>query len=714
MKNRLFIFFSLFIIIYTYTFSQSTETEVKYTNQFFAAKTSSGYVYVFIYPDNFTFINVSGSDIQKIELPYSSIGSVKDIFIADDVLFIRLNDNLYYYDLKIILNKNNDGKSFGSIGAGKGQINNISSIYQHENKIYYTKDGNDNLYTFSSKDNKADIPVQNKQNKNIIFKTTKFSRHILHYPLEKTRETEYIAIKGNVDRKITEYNNAVSQIDQQTRDRIETFIGNLSKNDQTFDKAFNSAKSFYLDKIKFDREIFEKFYSLAKLIGGKNTEINNVVGKLRISSNAEIAQRRTNIYNYYAKKAEYDRVNTKEYMDGEKSKITNAIAGIRTGLEGKWGTNFESNQTIINLIFDKDDIKNALRWKTVSNQKDFQTNLQIITNFDNNLTSLFEKTTFTQSNNIYNEYIAVKKFYDDILKSYKENIQNTSYNKDILLTGINNISLHYNMLQMNVAKDYKIKYDNDIKSLTAKNVELSQVEKAVLDLRDTNLTAKKTALDLVINDFSNEYRKIEIIDNINGMNLLFNDYNEDFIDYCLISNEEKIIHGFFVTDSIALDEFNINKNNTGEDYTFIRPSIYSLINKTDDGLFILTSKKTIIAYDTTNPNITKTKIKSLTINEEIFYMIKGGKKQYIVTKDGKLLELSIDRNKMEIKRNDTGKGPITGRDTILITGNDIYVLTTDRVKGSNTINIMPCNSNDEKDILRMTFQNNGMFRINRR
>jgi len=63
MKKTLLACFFL-IFIYTNCFAQ---TDVDYTNQFFVAKTARGRCYVFIYNDNFTFVNVIGNRPERVK-----------------------------------------------------------------------------------------------------------------------------------------------------------------------------------------------------------------------------------------------------------------------------------------------------------------------------------------------------------------------------------------------------------------------------------------------------------------------------------------------------------------------------------------------------------------------------------------------------------------------------------------------------------------------
>jgi hypothetical protein len=683
-----------------------TDVQVDYTNQFFVSETDAGQCYVFIYEDNFTFVSKNGRELTKIKLLYNAEG-IDNTFITGNVFCLKRRERLYCYDLNILLKPENEGKRIDNCRAQIEQIDRISTLSLYKNTVYYTKNNDTVVYEYSpDRGIKKDTPIPN-----IRVNSKQYPlKYVLHRPITENRVNEYLQKKKKIENIITVYND----IETVEKENIEVIITtsqpdlNPSQPKITIPQPgiiIGKTTNGLSGKYAFDEDLFKSFWELAQLTG-KNSEADGMINRIkRNGANLQI----DTISKFYSAHKELTELNKRETLKGIQDTINKKIDKAAEDLKFQWGDNYEEKKTDF-ADLEKVYKRNDHKWN--QNEAQFNTNNGKIGLFDGKLDSLLNNSKYKNDGEYkeYKEYLEILGAYNFISDGYNKVQNENGYTDDNVAKVINTMGLAVNDYQIKLFEIINNKFKTDYEGLTTLESELAEAPKNLDDKIKKVKEKKDDYIEKIAAAAAVAYRKT-IYDKVYDAKkkVTLNRYNSDYANYCIISDADRRIFGFEINDNIEMSDFGDNKNSAGEDYRFIRPSGYPLISSTENAVFILTSKKTISAFDRSRPNIIENRITPLNIDDGVFYMVNSdnSKYQYVVTKNGHILKLSIDGQ--TIKRENVGQAG--GNDTILVTGDNCYILSPDahvnnsanmtiRVKAANSENIFNIVLRDKHYIIR--------------
>jgi hypothetical protein len=664
-------YFSFLFIFTTIVVSQ---TQVEWTNQLFAAKTETGKCFVFIYSDNFTFVNITSTKTNAVKILYNMDG-LNDVFIAGKRFFTKRRETINVYDLDRLTNPENDGRKIDDARALRSQIDKVNNYSLYGDVIYYTRNNDPKVWKYTWEDNKK-IEVEGVS----INPGQDFS-YVIYSPIKEQRNQEYRSAKNVINGKISTY----QEIGQRAEDKngIENAIKTLPKDRQNENGLYNAASPYLSGKYKLDKEVFYNFMMLAEITGNKNDAVS-IISRLKGSS----GQFSSYIDEFFNTQKILSGLTDSELTKRQNDHIKNKITPFENELKTNWGDKFDQKKSDFDRI---NANMNDYRWR--------ENNSENIKTIDNYLRNFLKDTSYERKGT-YDDWKLMGELFNVFDKRSGINLQRQE-TQQILERIEEALVEHQNTVFGSIKKDYHEVY---------KSWELGRNERPGIitkfESERTNAqNNKQRNLNYIITGIVSRYKTTELFNNINT-NVFPGSYNPALIDFHVITDFEKIINGFKISGRIIMSDFMDNRNNAGEDYLLIKPSGYPLVNVNPESVFVLNSKKQISAFDTTKPDILQNNVEALTVNAGVFYLIQGANSQFIVTNAGELLQLSIKSGKIVSER----MGTVTARDTVLVTEKKFYIFSQDRTvrNGSGQVSsftIQACN--DPKAVYTITINAKG-------
>jgi hypothetical protein len=689
MSKKILIYLLVLHLVSVHSFAE--EIQVPFTNRFFTAKTASGSCFVFIHRDGFTFVSGAQGNRNTVNLKYppDAINSISDAFITGNYFFMKVGKTLNCYDLAKLTDKSNNGGNFDNIRRLRiydNEINNIGSISLYEDTFYYTKENDNRVYRFSAVENKVNMAIPN-----ISINRPQDIKQVIYVPMDEKRNREYRDLKTEIDKIIATHKTIGNS--PQDKTGIEGAV--LSPQTQrTTDGVYIKIRGYLANQYKYDHNIFSEFKSLAK-IADTLDDANNSIDTLK----TVIPSLPSNILtDFYKANSDYMLYSSDGELQRQRREITNKIKTAEESITRVWGNNYENKKH----IFDSSKT-NEYRW--IDNSGVFSANNDKLRKFHKEIDSLLTGSILNiifdnkEKYEKYQKYGILYDFYTFVADAYIEK-QKTGYKNPNVLSEINKMGLNIYKIQESLFNDSSINFKNIYNKLAGLKKEYTTIENNLKQKADDAIRRRNELLTPIIKYSTARYRN-ELCDTIKKIAPVgLGDYNAAFMNYCFVSNNDKRISGFGITDQINMNDFSDNRNDAGERYIFIRPLDYPLLSIAKDAVFVLTSKRSIAAFDITRANMRETNIKPLPINEGIFYIIKNENdlrnSQYLVTNDGKLLKLSIGGEEIQTQRIG-GNLTLTGNDTVLVTNDTVYIFSstgTLKMGSPESIKIKSCNSED--------------------
>lgn len=594
---------------------------------------------------------------------------LNDVFIAGKRFFTKRRETINVYDLDRLTNPDNYGRRIDDTRALRSQIDNVSNYSLYGNVVYYTRNDDSRVWKYTWTDNKKTGLGD------ISFTPGNFLNYAAHRPMKEKRNVEYQNAKKGINEKITGYQK-IGNSDEDKRS-VESKIILLGKDKQNENGLYNAALSYLSPKYTLDKAAFRNFMMLAEITGNKSEAVS-IITLLKENP----VEYRNYISEFYSAHEKLSRL-TPDALKTKKNEHTiQKIEPLKNELTKKWTINFEQKMVSFNKI------KNNMDGPKPQNN-----DRRRITDIDYQLNDFLKDTPYINEQN-YDDWKAIKAFYDEVV----DKIQIMQFK----IAAIEQLLVDQQKTVYNsIKKDYYDTYTSLTNARTENNNIEAKFEAEKKEFQDN----KAKNLNKISAGIAYKYRTSELFDKINT-NIFLGSYDPSLIDYCIITDSQKIINGFKLSDKIIMNDFMNNTNNSGEDYRLIKPAGYPLVNINKNSVFVLNSKKQISAFDTTKPDILENKIKPLTIGDGVFYMIQSTGGQFIVTNTGDLLQLSIKNGEIISDK----MGTVTAKDTVLVTGNDFYIFSQNgtvknRSGRASSIKIQACN--DPESVYDITIDTNG-------
>jgi hypothetical protein len=365
--KRILFFILCFII--SNVFFAFAQTQAAYTNQFFVVKTGTGQdkCFVFIYEDNFTFINFSGAKVDTVKIRYNMEG-LEQVFIAGNRFFIGLRGGIYYYDLSRLTNPINDGRNIDDDrSAFLGQIRNVRNVSQYGDTVFITKNGDSNVYELSPNSNEERVID------GITISPGRIFSYVQNAPrLDASRE-KYLTEQSAIDSMMT----SIPEI-ANNRTVIENILSGMKENQPNSNAIYEALELHF---VQASRDVVQNTnringYLELALVMDDLTNANSIIAPAKVSAPRVISQE--TITRYYASDAR--------------------VANTKNELIGRFGRNYSQKNSLFTRL-ETDSKRQNYNW--ITNHSDFNSLLK-------DATSSYRNQDYQD----YEEYIFVKSLYD--------------------------------------------------------------------------------------------------------------------------------------------------------------------------------------------------------------------------------------------------------------------------------------------------------------
>jgi hypothetical protein len=693
------------IIILFFLLTNIFAQEIEYTNKFFVTNIGGGYCYVFMYNSNkVIFVHYITGRRQPTIIEFNGQVNYIDAFAAGDYLICKLDSYNFFSLPRILENKLGVGylADHAYYENGKYSYNNLDKIHLYMNDMYYSKINDSNIYFKNS----------NTPEKILFTANTTSRKQVLYLPIIGRRENEYKEQEKKINDYFTIFNNLEKEINiagienriiAMNRQKNAQRRGNINK-----EEIYKIYEDELKTKYVHNKDDFAKLQMLAQIIDAYrkiNTNTNNtqtLINRFHINRPSEINDQ--NIRNYIS---EYDNLSISEeeqiQIEINKTGINNRISTQNSLINNKFGDidfiRRELNKYIRNraLIWSWTQVENINNIKSK-----YENSYRKIIELGVSIKDILSSGNYLNVQNLNRDYEIYNKQYinyDWMVKHYN----NDRTDDNVILNMLITLGKELNNYQNDFLKNYYEDIENEKLRLNQLELEKEQIANTVRQNRSASEVKKRDFLNIITRYSIDMYRN-SIFKDIYKPNPL--NINVDYLDYCIISNQEKWINGFNVTNSL-----NISLDDRFYDNTSI--SNRTVISTVKDGIFIIISPGNIKAYDITNPDITMPNIPELRIEDNIRYLVQNnisspGKYQYVVTQKNQLIRLSIENGR--IVRDGRFSESVNENDIVLVTDDDYYILPQDgRVRGNitgNTIKIRTSNSAPGQIPYELTYRNN--------
>jgi vacuolar-type H+-ATPase subunit H len=703
--------------------SAVAQITVKGTNQFFTGKTpSGGNVLVFLYSEEAAFVWGQGRSYQKITVKFST-QDYKEIFIAGNILGCYMRSSFYAYDLKSLLQEQNDNKTLSDTRSRINIIDNISSMIVNNENILYIQ--NNQLYQYRA-DQNTSVPVKGV---NISSKNDE-RMYLVYNPVLDDQKTEYGSINAKMNALVDDYNQIPNKA------KLVESIRNASN--RTLDGLYSMVKDNLLREYGFNVDTCKRYFMFAAIMN-KTTEADTVINRLKkvlVPPNAALQE-------YFRAIDNYARLTAPTELPGRMAKIEegyrSSIRNVETTFStekdaaerryllakktaddnlSQWGSSIgsikskitalpERERSLNSILFIKDDYEknrdtiekfnasffyidtrsdpyvNYIGLMSVIKHLDAAYDAKIV-NYDSpnvkqlrldNQKDVIEKQK-EMANRGLNDYVRKDTklrpgiSVSDALRQLKTAVGEYETALDKCTSERDSSIAAAKKKHDTVVADAKTKHDDDIRSVPSKlNNEIAEENKKI----EANFP--KLA-EYLLNRFINDELYRQASDGASSIDFPRSSYDAASADYCVIQGNEKRIQGFKVQFPLNLDDFVDLKNNSGERYKLTHPTgYYSILSTVPGAVFVAASAKEIYAWDLSSINILQKPIPPATISEGIFYLIRSDTNQYVVTKAGSIIRLGISDDKItQIPQS----GKVNGNDTVFISTvsrkDEVYIL----------------------------------------
>jgi hypothetical protein len=680
MAKKALLIFSFILAFAAQIFPQ---VQAGYTNRFFAAKTAQGNCFVFINKESLTFVSLTGGKTTKtvIGLSPDTILKITDTFIVGKYFFFRILSTLHCYDLDKLTDPSNDGKALDNIrGAAvyANQINDLNSISLYNDSFYYVKNNDSKIYVFSAADGKS----REAPGVSIGSASARLPRQVLYTPVDQQRKGAYNQAKKNAEDMIAAYNTAGSVPGDKAA--VEKAIASLAANKRTPNDIYTTVNPHYTAAYKYNEEPFVDFLGLAVIVGSRAEADKTIDGLSRAMPPLSVAD----ITAYYKAVTDHQMLTSTAELRRRQDEVNVRITTERTRVSTIWGSSFDKKETEFNTLK-----KETYQWGS-----NLTTGDRKVRNIHRSARSLLDDSKYKDDRE-YKSYLGYYEFYEFIADAYIEK-QKSNYKNQNVENGISEVGKNILQRQKSLFDRTGSEYNKDIathrSTIATLNTQFGNV-KPQLDREIREVSEKKEQGLAAITAYAAIRYRIELYDKLKTIRPVFPDYDAVYMNYSYVSNDDRRVFGFRITDRITMSDFGLNQNESGSGSVLVRPQDYALVSAAKDGVYLLTSRNVVSAYAVAKPNILETKILPLTIDEGIFYLIRNendaDSSQYLVTRSGRLLKLSISGGSIKTEN----AGSVATGDSVLVTADTVYIFSqngTLKMGNTSSLKVKACNSSD--------------------